>query len=278
MRRTRPGGIVTRADAIAAAERGWAIFPITPGEKAAKLKDWPNKACADPVRVARYWPSERHNIGIATGKSNLVVVDLDTHGELPQDWQLPGINDGKDVFAQICEWAGMDWPYTYTVRTPSDGWHLYYRAPEGSDIRNSTGLIGPMVDVRANGGYVVGAGSVTAAGAYEVLYDEPVQPLPRWIARLLEPRTELATGRSKFAPSGQPSKRLDGLLRKVAGATPGSRNDTLFWAASRAAEMTAAGEADERDAARQLLAAAVSAGLPEQESARTITSAMRRAR
>lgn len=269
---------MSRDAAVAAASRGWAVFPLEPGRKEATLKDWPNRACADPKRVARYWPSDRHNVGIACGPSNLVVLDLDAHGELPAEWrELGGVNDGRDVLAQICEWAGMDWPQTYTVATPSAGWHLYFTAQANSAIRNSASLIGPQVDVRAAGGYVVGAGSAVGGKAYEVLYDDPPAPLPAWIARLLapEPRPESSDGIGRFAPSGEPGKRLEGLLRTVSGAKPGTRNDTLFWAASRAAEMTAAGHADVRDTARQLLGAAVSVGLSEQESLRTITSAMK---
>jgi hypothetical protein len=240
------------------------------------VPDWERRACADPERVGRYWPSGRHNIAIACGPSGLVVVDLDMPKpgkELPEDWQLPGINDGKYVFAQICEWAGMDWPSTYTVATPSGGWHLYFTVPAGSEIRNSASMIGPQVDIRAAGGYVIAAGSVVGGKAYEVLYDDEPAPLPAWIARLVEPRGEATSSGVQFALSGQPGKRLDGLLRTVSAAKPGTRNDTLFWAASRIAEMTAAGDADARDAAQQLLAAAVSAGLSEQEAMRTIASA-----
>lgn len=270
---------MSRAAAVAAAERGWSVFPCRPDDKRPAVPDWPNRACADPERVARYWPSDRHNVGIACGPSRLVVLDLDAHGELPEDWQLPGVNDGKDVLVQVCEWAGMDWPTTRTVATPSDGWHLYFAAPDSSGIRNSASLIGPQVDVRADGGYVVGAGSVTPKGTYEVLYDEPVIELPRWIARLLTPDSNESAGgqhrRSADSNASSGPGRLQGLVRTVAQAKPGSRNGALFWAGCRAAEMVSAGEADERTTARQLLDAAISAGLSEQESMRTITSAMK---
>jgi hypothetical protein len=267
---------MTRAAAVAAAARGWAVFPCRPDDKRPAVPDWERRACADPERVGRYWPSDRHNVGLACGPSSLVVLDLDAHGELPAEWgELPGVNDGKDVLAQICDWAGMDWPATHTVATPSAGWHLYFAAPGNSGIRNSASLIGPQIDVRAAGGYVVGAGSTVGGRAYDTLYDDEPAALPAWIARLLEPRTEKASAVGRFTPSGQPGKRLDGLLRAVAAAKPGTRNGTLFWAASRAAEMTAAGQADAREAAAQLLAAAAAAGLAEPESMRTITSAMK---
>lgn len=258
---------MSRADAIAAAGRGFAIFPIEPGKKEATLKGWPDKTCSDPRVVARYWPSDRHNIGVVAGKSGLVVIDLDTHGTIPDDWQLPGVTDGRDVLALICEWAGMDFPLgeTYTVKTASGGWHLYYRVPEGSRFTNSVSVLGPCVDVKVNNGYVVGAGSRTAAGEYEVLYDKPVQPLPPWIARLLaqpEPETHPHPGPVTASGPG----RVAGLVRTVERAKPGERNNTLFWAACTMAE-NSPGDMD------QLQAAAARAGLDEREVNRTIWSA-----
>ena len=67
------------------------------------------------------------------------MLDLDTHGQLPEDCRMPGIVDGKDVFARICERAGQPWPATHAVATPS-GWHLYFRAPEDVEIGNSASL------------------------------------------------------------------------------------------------------------------------------------------
>ena len=229
---------MSAAAAAAAAERGWSVFPLPPGRKKATLKDWPNRACSDPERVARYWPSDRHNIAVACGPSRLVVVDLDAHEELPQEWQLPGVRDGRDVFAQICEWAGMDFPSTYTVATPNDGWHLYFTAPEGTSIGCSVSAIGPQIDVKADGGYVVGAGSAVDGKAYEVLYDEDPAPLPAWIARLLEPRAESVHAVNKFSPvraarqaprgtrpqgRGSTARRPDGPAR--VGRVPAGRDD-----------------------------------------------------
>lgn len=265
------------------AERGFAVFPLKVGEKTPATPDhaankcsgrdprcrtghqgWEPRATTDPDRIRRGWSSAAYNIGVACGPSRLVVVDLDTHGELPEDWQLPGIADGKDVLAQICEWGGVDWPWTFTVRTPSDGWHLYFRAPDDSTFGNTTGKIGPMVDTRARGGYVVGAGSITAAGEYEVLYDEPIQPLPRWIARLLAPAEPEQRSHAGTVASGP--GRLQGLVRTVESARPGTRNNALFWAAATLAEFAP----QDMD---QIAAAAARSGLDEREIARTIHSA-----
>jgi Bifunctional DNA primase/polymerase, N-terminal len=262
-------GCNTLDAAVSAARRGWSVFPCRPGDKRPAVPSWEQRACSDPERVAQHWP-DGANVGIACGPSRLVVLDLDTHGELPDEWQAePGINDGRDVLAALTEWAGQPWPATYTVRTPSGGWHLYFTAPAGLEIRNSASLLGPQVDVRGGGGYVVGAGSAVGGRPYEVLDDQPPVPLPGWIAAMLT--RQPAPPRSPGPRRGDLPARLAGLVHTVETAPQGQRNDALFWAACRAAEIDGAGR-DESCAA--LLDAALTAGLPEREARKTIASAM----
>jgi hypothetical protein len=258
-----------------AARRGWAVFPCRPGDKRPAVPDWERKACSDPEAVARYWPSPEHNIGVACGPSGLVVLDLDCHGTLPEDWQAePGINDGRDVLAALVEWAGQPWPCTYWVATPSGGWHLYFRAPAGAEIRNSAGKIGPMIDVRGAGGYVVGAGSVVGGRPYELLDGAGPVPLPRWLARLLAPRPE-PTRPAAAKRDTSASARLAGLVQAVEAAAEGQRNSVLHWAACRAAEMVTAGQAGPEAVTADLVAAAAVAGLGEREARRTVASGLR---
>jgi hypothetical protein len=274
---------MTRDAAIAATMRGWAVFPCRPGDKRPAVQDWENRACADPARVARYWPSPRHNYGIACGPSGLVVLDLDAHGELPDEWQLPGINDGRDVFYQVCEWAGMDWPSTYTVFTPSGGMHLYFRAPGDDDFRNKAGntFIGPMIDIRAQGGYVVGAGSAISAGEYVLTDDQDAQHLPRWIAKALmltgaADRQE-ARARGGTAIPADAGRRLAGLIRAVEESRAGNRTGALVWAAFTLRDMIAASEASPDDG-ELLVQAAIRAGINggERYARQQVTSVLRR--
>lgn len=270
--------------AAALAERGFAVFPLKVGSKYPATPDhreedctrndsrcrnghqgWEPRATTDPGRIQRGWASTPYNVGVACGPSRLVVVDLDMPKpeegkDLPDDWKLPGVEDGKDVFAWICQAAGMDWPHTFTVATPSGGWHLYFAAPENLELRNSADKLGPMIDTRANGGYVVGAGSVTAAGAYEVLYDDPVEPLPNWIARLLAPPEVVERPRGFVTPVGDATKRLEGLVRTVEGGQPRQRTNTLVWAAFILRDMIRDREATEADG-ELLVQGAVYAGI-----------------
>lgn len=267
---TEPDSLSEHAAALA--RRGWHVFPCRPGDKRPSVRDWEHRACPDPERVARYWPGGA-NAGIACGPSGLVVIDLDCHGELPAEWRLPGVRDGRDVLAQLCEWASQPWPSTYTVATPSGGWHLYFAAPDGSVIRNSASLIGPQIDVRGQGGYVVGAGSVVGGRRYEAMSDIAPASLPPWIARLLAPAGHAAR---RTSPGGH--RRVAALCRLVEDAPEGQRNTVLHWSACRGAEVVAAGQADARLIADLLVSAAVAAGLPADEARRTVASGMGSAR
>ena len=115
-----------------------------------------------------------------------------------------------------------------------------------------------MVDVRARGGYVLGAGSAVDGKRYEVLDDMPPAPLPGWIARALTSRPE---------PSGAPRRvigtadaRLRGLADTVRRSQPGDRTCPLVWAAHRLAEMIADSKASPDDG-ELLIGAAVEAGI-----------------
>jgi hypothetical protein len=268
-----------------AARRGWAVFPVRRGDKRPAVPDWENRSCSDPERVARHWPAGA-NVGIACGPSGLVVLDLDCHGDLPEEWQLPGIRDGRDVLAQLCEWAQQDWPVTYTVNTPSGGQHLYFTAPDddaeadwskarerwrGQQVRNSASLIGPQIDVRARGGYVLGAGSAVGGKPYVVIDGNAPAALPRWIARALTQRHLARQGPAQ----GDPAARLRGILRTVVSAPAGQRNDALYWAARRGQELVTADGADPAMLTEALITAAAAAGLDEREARRTVASGMR---
>src|SRR5690625_2554004 len=93
---------------LAAARRGWHVFPLAYGTKRPdrRFRDWERHATTDPDLIGAFWDRGRFNYGIATGPSRLVVVDLDTPkpgDEPPPEWQRPGITDGADVFAALAE-------------------------------------------------------------------------------------------------------------------------------------------------------------------------------
>jgi hypothetical protein len=273
------GAMSTRTAAIAAAERGWHVFPCRPGDKRPAVDRWEQRACADPERVERYWPSGRHNVGVACGPSGLVVIDLDTSahgGQLSENsCSEPSVRHGRDVLAALADRSGQPWPATYSVTTPSGGQHLYFAGARGPEIRNSAGRIGRMIDVRASGGYVLGAGSVIGGRVYVITDDRSVAALPGWLAELAEPSPAPRPIATPVA-AGSLYGRLLGVVEAVLISEPGTRNGRLYWAACRAAEMVAAGQIERATAERVLLDAAIEAGLRggEREARRTIASGL----
>src|SRR5690606_7842280 len=129
--------------ALAAARRGWHVFPLRPRDKRPAVKDWETRATCDTDRITRCWSAGAFNVGIACGPSGLVVIDLDLPKPdqvAPAEWRIPGVNDGGDTLAVLAEQRGQPYPCeTYTVTTASGGTHLYWQHPDGSELRNTAG-------------------------------------------------------------------------------------------------------------------------------------------
>ncbi|MEU7003484.1 bifunctional DNA primase/polymerase [Nonomuraea sp. NPDC046570] len=274
--------------ALAAAARGWLVFPLTPGGKRPLrgFTDWERNATADPARIRRMWARTPYNIGIACGPSALVVLDLDMPKpgeEPPPAWVLPGIHEGADVLAALCEQAHQPLPLeTFTVRTRRGGTHLYFTAPPGTDLGNTAGKLGWKIDTRASGGYVVGPGSLVdlpdGCGSYRVLHAPTPAPLPVWLAERLTPSAPSASmgavpvGGDRAADYAMAALR--GEVEKVLHAGPGTRNNTLNAAAFALGQLAAAGMLPRHLAETCLCDAAEVVGLSAREAFTTIRSGL----
>ena len=182
----------------------------------------------------------------------IVVVDVDPRA------------GGKDTMLRLREQHGR-LPATLTCRTGGGGWHLWF-----SYSGPAVGKLGPGVDVKTNTGYLILPPSAhpDTGREYEWLDPDAVTaPAPAWLRRLLAPDPP---PRRPGPPVADTGRRLAGLVRTVADAPEGTRNQRLFWAAARAVEHGL-------DTA-PLIDAAVSAGLPTGEATRTVSSARKAAR
>lgn len=114
-------------------------------------------ATRDPAEAARLWmASPAAMIGVPTGQaSGLYVVDLDTTPDGPT---------GERTLAAMGLADLLDGPGAVTM---SGGRHLYFRHP-GDDFRNTAKKIGPGVDTRGDGGYVIMPPSIGEAGQYRL--------------------------------------------------------------------------------------------------------------
>lgn len=275
--------------ALGAAGRGWHVFPLRPRDKrpalhgeiacpgtgncAAGHRKWEQRATTDPERIRAAWTAGAFNIGIATGPSGLVVVDLD-----PVKAKDPkGTPDGATSLQALCERAGQTVPDTYRTRTASGGHHLYFTAPDRVRLGNSAGRLGKHIDTRAHGGYVVGAGSTLPSGAYEVVDPTEPVPLPEWLYALLTPRQPslaLMVAPVPVRASRYAAAALRAETAAVAGAGEGVRNWTLVRAARALGRFIPSGDLARHEVEQALNSAGSAAGLRENECRAAVTSAL----
>jgi hypothetical protein len=268
---------------------GWHVFPCAvDGKRPALRGNWQDLATTSPAQIRDWWARAPYNIGIACGPSGLVVIDLDLPHDVAEDDEEAAGGalfplSGADILSRLARQHGERYPGgTYIVDTPSGGCHLYFSAGGDARVRNSAGAVGPHIDVRADGGYVVGAGSRIAGRLYTAR-SEPrtAAPLPPWLAGLVAepaappevpaqrlPPAELAQGRA-YAMAA-----LRAETGRVAAARPGTRNDTLNRAAFSLGQLVAAGLLPPIPVITGLISAARHAGLPEEEASRTVRSGL----
>jgi hypothetical protein len=122
-------------------------------------------------------------------------------------------------------WATAHLPYTPWQTKTSRGFHLFYRWP-GQPVRNQARLQtadGQLaIDVRGDGGYVVGPGSLHASGArYEYAGDWTRSNVPRfWPGWLAREERRPATTRSTPIQPARPAGDVIDRARHYLGSIP----------------------------------------------------------
>lgn len=241
--------------------RGLSVFPIPKGSKKpnAPWKHYQTaRASLDDIAL---WQGSPSNVGVATGQvSGLIVLDLDNAGAVAE-----------------AERRGL--PDTVRVKT-ANGQHVYFRHPGTGPIGNRAGIF-EGADIRGDGGYVIGPGSIHPTGApYQWLCgfdDFDLAPPPAWLIDLLtKPAARAASSAptrcaSSIGPYAQSA--LSGELEKLRAAGEGGRNDQLNRSAFQLAQLVAGGELPEDLVKRQLEGTAYAIGLDRAEIDATIQSA-----
>lgn len=151
--------------ALRLARAGYRVFPLIANGKTPALKEWQTIATTDPAKVRAWWSNRSYadcNIGVATG-DGLVVVDCDTK---PPSAKWPDGRHGLDSLALL---DALDLPHGMRVATPGNGIHVYLATTE--ERFNSVDALKafPGIDIRGDGGYVVGPGSVIDGVPYRVV-------------------------------------------------------------------------------------------------------------
>ncbi|MFD5815158.1 bifunctional DNA primase/polymerase [Streptomyces sp. NPDC127038] len=288
-----PSSDLTRIGLLAwatqAAQRGWHVIPLRPGDKrpaghaekhcpaAGRCADGhrtpEQRATTDTALLAAAWGQAPYNVGIATGPSGLLVIDLDTLK--PKDPK--GTPDGVTSFAALCERAGQVAPTTYRVRTARGGEHLYFTQPPGIRLHSTAGRLAKKIDTRGWGGYVVAPGSTTPDGTYTVLDDHEPAPLPDWLREALTDAPVAVAGPLRLpvvAGSLAAQAALEAECAAVAGAADGTRNSVLNRSAFKVGRFVAWGDLPRHVVEEAFQAAGESAGLTAAECRTTIRSAL----
>jgi hypothetical protein len=160
------------------------VFPCEPSGKRPLTKNGFWEATTDERLIRGWWGRwPRANVGVPTGRaSGLLVLDVDR-------------SDGLESIAEL-ELALGQAPKTLRARTGGGGEHLFFRYPENKEIRNSQGLLGPGLDIRGEGGYVLVAPSQTT-GPYEWV-DRSRPAGPGWLLGCLEELEKRGLGERLF--------------------------------------------------------------------------------
>jgi hypothetical protein len=176
-----------------------------PGKHPRGVKNWREESTTDAATIRQWWGKwPEANIGIDTGKSGLLVLDLDEY---------------KDAYAGDSLLSERD-EQTPTVLTGGGGQHLWYRLPPDKQWGNATGTLPAGIDIRGAGGFVVAPGSLHASGrTYEweldySLDDLPIADVPPALAAILDAaakRCSYTTGRRWSGTPTTTAPDLDGL-------------------------------------------------------------------
>ena len=251
--------------ARAYADKGWAVFPVKPGEKVPATAHGCLDASSDPAKVDAWWGrDENFNIGVACGQpSGIFAVDLDGPEGLEAWTQL----EGRHGLVRAL-WAA----------TPSGGFHGVFALPPGT-LGNTAKKLGDGIDTRGDGGYIVVSPSVHPNGGRYRWLDKIRPPaVPGWLLRLLRPMPKQTSAKPWTADrdaTGYVDKAIEGECATVASCGEGTRNHTLNAAAFNLGTLVGAGLTDEATVRERLSEAARACGLADREIVQTLGSGLK---
>jgi Bifunctional DNA primase/polymerase, N-terminal/Primase C terminal 1 (PriCT-1) len=213
--------------ALAYARRGWPIFPLhtpTNGHCTCGKPDCKNigkhprtpqglkDASTDEAMVRHWWTRwPQANLGGLTGAtSGVIVLDVDPR-------------HGGNISLEDLEAAHGKLPDTVESQT-GGGRHVFFKHP-GVPIRNDAGKkLGPGLDIRGDGGYIVLPPSLHASGRqyeWEVSShpdDVPLAPMPPWLMALLTSPEGSRNGQPATTGGPIPEGARNVTLTSLAGA------------------------------------------------------------
>jgi len=267
--------------ALKTAAAGGFVFPalVSWNAKAAKLDkkpaitEWQAKATLNADQIKTWWQQFPAAVpGIELGRSNLFAVDLDRHA------------GGADGVANFKAFRGDNpAPQCPTTKTPSGGYHLYFRQPEGERLGNRTGTLPAGVDCRGDGGWTVAPGAVFKQWRWigDAAKLATASVVPQWIVSAIQAR-KVAEYTASPLPSDASKreriyaeKALTNAANKVAASQRGGRNSELNTAAFCIGTMIARGWIGAATVEGRLQDAAAACGLIADDGERAVRSTIK---
>jgi hypothetical protein len=249
-----------RAAALSLAQAGLRIFPARPERKVLGcwskppyICDWQLLATTDQKQIYDWWKRLPDAIP-AIPCDDFVVLDADRHA---------GGSDGVAALTCLIDEHG-EWPCPPVVFTPSDGLHFYFRQTQ-PPLGNRTGMLPSGIDVRGNGGYIIGPGARLPDGTgWRIDDSQPdiIPRLPTWLETIRADKIERV---DSVGVSGSPvtnrerryaETALEGAAKEVETAPRGGRNKVLNGVAFRLGRMVGSGWIARNIVAARLLSAA----------------------
>lgn len=192
--------------ALSYASQGWPVFPLQPNGKQPLTTHGFKEATRDPEQIRQWWSRwPDANVGVVTGRqSGIVVLDVDR-------------KHGVDGVVSAGE---LDLPPTLVIKTPTGGYHLFYKAPADVIVPRRIS-VKPGLDILGEGGYVVAAGSIVNGAYYEIARNRPIADCPEVLINLAQhsvakPTTAPAPGEKVATGSrNQYLTAMGGKLRRI---------------------------------------------------------------
>ena len=163
--------------------RGCKLFRLKRGSKSHFVDtEWADKPFTTFTDLFFAGLDDEYNIAVNVGASDLVIIDVDN-------------GDGKTGSATLAALGAL--PETYTVRTPSGGYHYYFKTGGRAFTQRP---LAKFIDVRAGKGYVIAPGSIGANGQpYETISEAAFAELPEWLLDRLTLRDERPASQSTMS-------------------------------------------------------------------------------
>jgi putative DNA primase/helicase len=252
------------------------VLPVEARSKKPAIKEWPTRATTNLKMALRYFEDHPKRIyGVLLGgPTNIFVMEYDG-------------SDGEESLKRLVEIYGP-LPVTVTVET-ARGRHYYFRASPGFRVRNSVGRIAKGIEIRGEGGFVVGPGSTHPSGHIYTFRtgrspgEVGIAPAPAWLLkklRKINPPQATVSVRPTAAPinserakayAAAAHTRECGRLR---GAPTHQRNNTLNLCAFQLGQLAAHGLLDLEAIKADLTRIAHEIGLGPDETRRTVQSGL----